>query len=69
MNQLYTADELKDQEYMNYYNTCLDDRDDEGNGSCPDCGTMFEIHKETTEEHKIVQRLSCPKCGTESEEV
>ena len=52
------------QNQTDFENDC---RDDEGNGSCPDCGTMFEIHKETTEEHKIVQRLSCPKCGTESE--
>ena len=66
MSQRLTSVDMQDQEYMDYYNTC---RDDEGNGSCPDCGTMFEIHKETTEEHKIVQRLSCPKCGTESEEV
>ena len=46
-----------------------DCRDDEGNGSCQDCGTMFEIHTETTEDHKIVQRFECPKCGTESEEI
>ena len=71
MSQLYTADEAQiiDEEYMDYYNTCMDDRDDEGNGSCPDCGTMFEIHNETTAEHKIVQRFECPKCGTESEAI
>ena len=66
MTALMTVEEVQEQNQTDFENDC---RDDEGNGSCPDCGTMFEIQNEIRENHQIIQTLSCPKCGTESEVV
>ena len=66
MTALMTVEEVQEQNQTDFENDC---RDDEGNGSCPDCGTMFESHTEMTAEHKIINCFKCPKCGTESEEI
>jgi len=74
MSQLYTADEatiaeIKDQEYMDYYNTYRDN--DVGDFRyCSACKewTIQEVTTETTAEHKIINRFTC-QCGAESEEV
>lgn len=46
-----------------------EDRNDYGNGICPDCGTMYESHTEATEDHKILTVFICPACGSTEEEI